>query len=97
MKTIFKYIIVNSGAIVFPETVTHAQVAQGFDVVYAAGFATLDLIKLTVVCWGESASLRIKSQPETDCEFVSDVFSPMPYTKYFGLMAAGRYKEIKRL
>lgn len=94
MKLVFKYIITDTGAILFNESTPHAQVAQGFPKVYSAGFCVLNLSKLdpTIHCYGESTSLKIKAIPKLDEQVVADLFEEVSQIKYFGMMVKNLYK-----
>ncbi len=106
MKLNFKYIIVDSGAILFNEQTTHAVVAQGFrdlkQEIYAAGFVCIEFnnnnSKLGspiggIRCHGKSESLKIESQPEIDQIIISDLFRPISQIKYLGMQVKPFYKE----
>ena len=62
---IFKYIITDSGAILFNENTIHKQVAKGFKKVYSAGFVNVKIMRreVEIEAYGESTSLKIKSIP----------------------------------
>ncbi len=62
-----KYIITGHGVIVFKEGVMHNEAAHGFNV-ESAGFFRLSYQDGKFICnpYGESVSLGIKSNPETD-------------------------------
>lgn len=87
---IFKYIIVDTGAILFGENTTHKQVAKGFEKVYSAGFAKV--VGEEVTCYGESASLEIHSIPRKDEQIIKDLFVKMSLIKYFGFSVKELYK-----
>lgn len=90
MKLIFKYIVINSGAILFNENTIHSIVAKGFmDVgmkIYSAGFVKLEYEgisqKPTVTSYGNSDSLKIESRPELDNIVIADLFEPISKIKY---------------
>jgi hypothetical protein len=93
----FKYIIVNTGAILFNEYTTHAQVAADFDKVYSAGFVTLSFDKkagLVINPYGESDSLKLKSVGLFDKLIILDLFSQVSSIKYLGLVVAEVYEGI---
>lgn len=87
---IFKYIIVDTGAILFGESTTHKQVAEGFDKVYSAGFAKI--VGKEIKCYGESDSLKIRSIPTKDEQIIQDLFATMSLIKYFGFSVKEIYK-----
>ena len=101
MTLLFKYIIVNSGAILFNEMTTHSQVAEGFikqkQKIYSAGFVKLEFNGGTYVdkieCFGTSASLDIKSHPKEDEEVILDLFKEISEFKYFAKQAADLYQS----
>jgi hypothetical protein len=87
---ILKYIIVENGAIIFPESIVHSAVAESFPKIYSAGFVKVtDLLEVTP--FGESTSLKIKSNPIKDIIFLNDFFNPLPKSKYLGLTASQIY------
>jgi hypothetical protein len=65
-----KYIVTRYGPIIFPEAVTHYDAAKGLDPVHSAGFLYIlwdeDNKRFDCQPFGESASLEIKSHPESD-------------------------------
>ena len=81
---IFKYIITNEGAIIFPNSVTHKTVAGGFIKIYSAGFCKVIFdgeIKV-VEAYGNSISLNIGSIPTRDLVMLNWFFSsgsPLTY------------------
>lgn len=91
MKINFKYIIVDSGAILFNENTTHSDVAKGFKKIYSAGFVSKNLISDEIVCYGHSDSLKIEAHPEIDKIIIADLFSPMSQIKYFGMSVKELY------
>lgn len=94
MKVNFKYIIVDSGAILFNEMTTHSIVAQGFKEVYAAGFCQVTFgNKIDIVCHGNSESLNIESQPIIDQTIIKDLFNPTSLIKYMGMQVKPFYKD----
>ena len=72
-----KYVIVDAGfgcesAIVFPETLTHADVAAFYSGrVVSAGFCTISPQEGYVDAYGESISLNIKSRQQ-DGDIIAD-------------------------
>lgn len=103
MTQTYKYIIVDSGAILFNEMTTHAQVAEGFikenKGVYSAGFVKISFIhhtkNITVQAkpYGESVSLKIKSNPTADEMIILDLYAKISQIKYFGLQVKNLYKK----
>jgi hypothetical protein len=89
MVTMFKFIVVNTGAVLFNQQTTHSLVAEGFKKegmkVFSAGFCTVKGDGI-VTAFGESDSLKIKSHPEIDKIFIEDLFSTMPKMQYFAGM-----------
>lgn len=83
---IFKYIVTEQGAIIFPESVTHSQAVNRNDIkVMSAGFCkvTFKCNALPVVeCYGESASLGIRSIPMMDSMMVKRIFNPLAKYEY---------------
>ena len=60
-----KYVILDSGPIVFSEMLQHADVARALGTeVYGAGFCCI--VDDKYVCYGESISLKMKADPEKD-------------------------------
>lgn len=108
MKQIFKYIIVDSGAILFNEQTIHFQVASGFidneQKIYSAGFCEVTFhhtISPTVRAFGESISLNIKSNPILDTPLIEDLFNPISQLKYnggriFGLTIKEYYENFNK-
>jgi len=100
MKKLFKYIIVDTGAILFSEETTHSQVAEGFinnnQKVYSAGFVEIEqqnIITLPEIKpFGESSSLKIKSNPIHDKVVIGDLFAKISAIKYYGLNIKQLYK-----
>lgn len=94
---IFKYIIVDSGAILFNENTTHKQVAQGFNHVYSAGFVKIEFKSLMteddITPHGNSASLSIDSHPELDKPIILDFLEGSPKIKYFHYSIKNHYKK----
>lgn len=84
---IFKYIITDTGAILFNENTTHKQVAEGFEKVYSAGFARIKIMRreVEVEAYGESTSLEMQSIPEIDKIIIDDLFAPISKIKYFNM------------
>lgn len=89
-KQLYKYIIVDGGAILFPEAVVHIQVAHGFmelkQKVYSAGFCVIEYSgngDVKVECHGESTSLNLESQPLTDSRVIAaslfSIFNPYKF------------------
>ena len=101
MTLLFKYIIVNSGAILFNEMTTHSQVAEGFikekQKIYSAGFVELQFNGGTYVdsikCFGASSSLNIKSYPKEDEEVILDLFKEVSQIKYFAMQVSELYQS----
>ena len=95
MKLNFKYIIVDSGAILFSEMATHSIVAQGFEEIYSAGFCSIEFKsnEVDIKCHGHSESLEIESQPEIDQIIIKDLFNPISQIKYLGMQVKPFYKE----
>lgn len=76
MSTYSKYIVINIGGvktpIVFPDTSVHSDIADalgGKNRVLGAGFCTVD--DEGYHCYGESISLNIKSNYETDSKLLN--------------------------
>lgn len=88
----FKYIIVDTGAILFNENTTHAQVAKGFDKVYAAGFVVIKNYDVVIKCYGGSESIGIVSIPQKDKVVIKDLLEPVSSIKYFGFSVREHYK-----
>lgn len=91
--SIFKYIIVDTGAILFGESTTHSQVAEGFDKVYSAGFVKIGGQE-GIWCYGQSTSLGIVSNPPKDSQIIRDLFSKVSVIKYFGFNVKEFYEAI---
>lgn len=90
----FKYIIVDSGAILFNESTSHKQVGYGFTKIYSAGFVTFKLRSASITepkCFGESTSLEIKSQPKKDAQIIKDLFQDVSQIKYFNFSVKDFY------
>jgi len=93
MKKVFKYIIVDTGAILFSEETTHSQVAAGFlmnnQKIYSAGFVEIsqqNIITLPDIRpFGNSSSLNIESNPIHDKLIIGDLFAKVSAIKYYGL------------
>lgn len=90
---IFKYIIVDEGAILFNEITTHKQVAEGFKKVYSAGFARVKIMRreVEIEAYGKSDSLEIESQPLIDKIFLDDLFTPVSKMKYLNMQVSPFY------
>ena len=91
----FKYIITDTGAILFNENTTHSQVAEGFDKVYSAGFVSIEfgLFKVEVKSYGKSESLKLKSIPEKDEFIIKDLFASASEIKYYAFNVKSLYNE----
>jgi hypothetical protein len=89
----FKYIITDSGAILFNENTVHKQVAQGFEKIYSAGFVRVKVMhrEIETEVYGESESLGIKSEPLIDKIIIDDLFVPVSKIKYFNMSVKGFY------
>ena len=91
---IFKYIITDTGAILFNENTVHKQVAKGFKDVYSAGFVRVKIshreVELDV--YGKSDSLDIESLPLIDKIIIEDLFSPVSKIKYFNMSVKSFYE-----
>lgn len=76
-----KYIVFGDGqAVVFAETADHKLMA-GNQWVRSAGFCRIetyrnqfDDLRAKIVCWGESKSLGMKSNPEEDAKAISQIW-----------------------
>ena len=82
---IIKYIIIaeNNSPILFEKQVLHSEVAKPFGAIKSAGFCTISFKKnkLKIKCFGESSSLKIKSNPEEDEDQIRiSFFLPRPTT-----------------
>lgn len=80
---ILKYIIIeeSNSPILFKKQVLHSEVAKPFRAIKSAGFCTISFknYKLKINCFGESSSLKIKSNPEEDEEQIRiSFFSLLP-------------------
>lgn len=96
MKHIFKYLIVDTGAIIFSEATVHSMVGKGFKKIYSAGFCSVEFIDVkispTIKCHGHSESLNLDSQPEIDQIIIGDLFAKISKIKYFGMSVKEFYK-----
>lgn len=99
MKLFFKYIIVDGGAIIFPDSplITHKEVGATFPKIYAAGFCQLKYIEgldiPDVTCNGRSESLDIDSKPKIDQMIVADLFRQVSLIKYVGMSVKQSYED----
>jgi hypothetical protein len=97
MKTSFKYIVVDSGVILFNEQIVHSEVAKNFKKVYSAGFVTLiigESGKIEAKTSGRSESLKIGSIPEKDNWVIDDIFfKTMSQIKYLNFSIKDFYKK----
>jgi len=91
-RQVYKYIVVDGGAILFPEAVIHRQVAHGFTElkqrVYSAGFCVVQSLSsgtIIITCYGESTSLGIKSQPIIDSRVISETMFSMVNPYKYGI------------
>ena len=80
---IIKYIIIeeNNSPILFEKQLIHSEIARPFGTIKSAGFCKLSIKKnkLKIKCFGESSSLKIKSDPEEDEEQIRiSFFSILP-------------------
>lgn len=90
---IFKYIIVDEGAILFNENTTHSVVAEGFKKVYSAGFVHVRIGQrdVEIDVHGRSESLNIDSIPLIDKIIIEDLFAPVSQIKYFDMKVSPFY------
>lgn len=91
----FKYIIVDTGAIIFNENTTHSQVAKGLGKVYSAGFVVFKFRSGTItepICYGKSDSLEIGSKPRLDKTIIKDLFEEISQIKYYGFSVKKHYE-----
>lgn len=74
-----KYIRTVYGPVIFPETLTHSDVAKGLPEVKSAGFLYVDYNviedRFDIKPFGESISLDIKSDPEIDKKHLDNLFN----------------------
>ena len=95
MTVTFKYIIVNTGAILFGENTTHSGVADGLGKVYSAGFVKMGINPdLSIWCFGQSTSLGIVSNPPKDHIIIMDLFSRLSAIKYLGFDVKEFYEAV---
>jgi len=67
-----KYIIVeNKLPILFPDDISHKQMARGLNVT-SAGFSVYDPCDNVMICFGESCSIGVKSQPKDDENIINN-------------------------
>ena len=92
--SIFKYIITDSGAILFNENTVHKQVAKGFKKIYSAGFVSVKIMRREVELdvYGRSDSLDIESLPLVDKIIIDDLFVPVSKIKYFNMSVKSFYE-----
>lgn len=88
MKLVNKYIITDGGVILFPEAISHANVAYGIEegnqIVYAAGFCIINYGcqgVSTVRVYGEAKSINMKPGKRDD-EIIREHFNPVSDIKY---------------
>ena len=74
-----KYIVFGNGQVVVSETADHKLMA-GNQWVRSVGFCRIetyidqfDYLRTKIVCWGESKSLGMKSNPEEDAKAISQI------------------------
>lgn len=93
MTNSFKFIIVDTGAILFNEKTTHADVAKGFKKVYSAGFCYINMLtgEVGVTDMG-SESLKLEPQPAKDKEIIEDLFTLISKIKYLAFSVENHYK-----
>lgn len=74
-----KFIRTVYGPVIFPETLVHADVAKGLPEVKSAGFLYVDYNveeqRFDTKPFGESVSLGIESDPETDKKHLDWLFN----------------------
>ena len=67
------------GPVIFPEALTHSDVAKGLEGVKSAGFLYVDWDekneKFDCKPFGESVSLNLKSKPEHDKKMLDRIFN----------------------
>ncbi len=69
-----KYIIINNRPLLFDSIFIHADVVNKEANITSAGFFIIkkDDESATVVCFGGSESLSVKSRPEIDCIIIAN-------------------------
>jgi len=97
MKIIYKYIITDTGAVLFNEQATHLMMGSGTlkckRPIYSAGFVAITFDKKIIVePYGESESLKIKSVPAIDKIVIEDLFNPISAIKYALMIVKDLYE-----
>lgn len=93
---ITKYIITDSGAVLFNSMTVHKQVAAGFEKIYAAGFVDIKFNNTgrhEIKCHGHSDSLDIESIPVIDEFIIMDTLTKVSQIQYFGLSVKQMYED----
>lgn len=91
----FKYVITNSGAILFNNNTPHLLVAKAL-ICYSAGFCKVYMNCqgiYDVQCYGISESMELDSQPEIDKEVIKDFLNPISKVQYNFMIIQELYKN----